>query len=129
MKLRFWAGVALLVAASAIPSVAQAKEKHTADIQVENKTGHEIEFVTVAHKYGNDYKQTKTWSNLGNGRTTRQAMQVDYNTGFGTTGADWWVVTWKYKGDDTLYVTDPAGLRKVVDAGEKFSRDTLPVVA
>ena len=60
--LGFW--VALAVSGSA---PAYAKEKHTANVQVLNKTGKDIQFVTVASKYSDNYKNAKTWGNLPDG--------------------------------------------------------------
>ena len=119
----------LLVTAyiSSQPSIVGAKEKHTADVQVVNKTGHDIEFVTIAHKYSDDYKNSKTWGNLRTGGVTKEPLQAEYNTGFLTTGRDWWIVTWKYKGDETIYVTNPKNLRSLVDAMEQFAGKVLPL--
>lgn len=121
-----WAVV--IAATVSAPSTAPAKDKRTADVQVENKTGREIEFVTVAHMYSDNYKNSKTWGNLPDGRMTREFLAAEYNTGFGTTGVDWWIVTWKFKGDDTVYVTDPYNLRSVADGLEKFALSALPAV-
>jgi len=112
---------------SSAPSAAYAKSEHEADIQIANKTGREIQFVTVAHKYSNDYKNTKTWGNLPNGVTTKEPLVAEYNTGIGTTGKDWWIVTWQFKGDNTLYVTSPKNFRDIVDHLEKWSKDALPI--
>jgi hypothetical protein len=110
----------------AAPGTAPAKDKRHANVVVENKTGNVIEVVTVAHKYSDNYKQAKTWGNLPNGQPVKEPLVVEYNTGFGTTGRDWWVVSWKYQGDDAIYLTDPFNLRGPIDALEKATIKALP---
>jgi Up-Regulated in long-lived daf-2 len=108
-----WILVAVSVTCS--PPAADAKEKQTADIQVKNVSGREIEYVTVAHKYSDVYKHNKTWNSLPHGGVTLDSLAVEYNTGFGTTGIDWWLIVWKFKGDATIYRTNPPNLRGTLD--------------
>jgi hypothetical protein len=42
---------------------------------------------------------------------------VEYNTGFGTTGRDWWLATWQYD-DKDLYFTNPNNFRAAFDWAE-----------
>jgi Up-Regulated in long-lived daf-2 len=117
---------------SSVPSAAYAVDKNTADIQIANKTGREILFVTAAHTYSDNYRNTKTWGNLPNGVITKEPLVAEYNTGFLTTGKDWWIVTWQFKGDKTLYVTSPRNLQAglVGEHGvEIFSTQALPIAA
>lgn len=119
--------IALVICLSGT-GTAFAKDKRHAIIVIENKTGKEIEFVTVAHKYSDNYKNHKTWGNLLNDKTTKDGLEVEYNTGFGTTGRDWWVVTWKFKGDDTVYLTTPQNFRGLIDGVEKGLTQALPEI-
>lgn len=93
--------------------------KKFAQIRVKNETGKELRSVHVLHKYSNVYKNKQDWGAIPEGGYTSPDLQVDYNTGFFTTGRDWWVVSWEYKGDNKVYFTDPPNLRGVVDLLEQ----------
>jgi hypothetical protein len=121
-----WALVSSLAIVLVAPAIATAKEKRHGNVVVENKTGKVIEFVTVAHKYSDNYKQAKTWGNLPNGQTVKEPLVVEYNTGFGTTGRDWWVVTWKFRGENAIQLTTPNNFRGLVDALERAAINALP---
>jgi hypothetical protein len=133
VRLIFWvsipAAAVLAVLVATWPSTAMAQVKRTAVVKVENKTGKELLSVMVAHKYSNVYKNAKAWNNLLPGRTSTDALTVEYETGELTVGRDWWMVVWVYKGDPTLHVTDPQNLRDIVDAVEKFTQRVLPFVS
>jgi hypothetical protein len=121
-----------IVAVAGISSVPSAAYAVNADIQIANKTGREILFVTVTHKYSDNYTNTKTWGNLPNGVVTKEPLVAEYNTGLFTTGKDWWIVTWQFKGDNALYVTSPKNLQAALAAehgAEFFSRQALPIAA
>ena len=64
----------------------------TASIEIVNNTGRTLLSVSVAHKYSDNYKNDHTWTVIRDGAAT-STTQVDFNTGFLTTGKDWWVVT------------------------------------
>ena len=124
-----WLLASSLFAASTLgmaPSPLPEVEERKADVQVVNKTGRDIEFVTVAHKYSDNYKESKTWGNMANGVASKDTLEVQYHTGFGTTGQDWWLITWRYKGDPTVYMTAPKNFREIVDAVEKLAITALP---
>ena len=86
-------------------------------IRVSNQTGRTIEVVTVAHKYSDVYKNSETFANLPNGFTTNSFI-ADYNTGFGTTGKDWWALTWRFQGENAVYITNPNNFRAFFDAAD-----------
>jgi len=114
--------VGYVVAAS---SQAFAVTKRTANIHVQNNSGRDIELITVSHKYSDNYKNSETWLNLPNGAKTNTPLVVEYNTGAFTTGRDWWRVSWKFKGDPGLYVTNPNNFRKQIDALESIGPGVL----
>jgi hypothetical protein len=118
--------VVALIMSTAATHTAMAKDHRHAIIHVQNNTGKDIDFVTVAHKYSNDYKNHQTWGNLPNSATTSDGLEVDYTTGFLTTGRDWWLVTWKFKGENMVHFTDPQNFRGIVDALEKAALAGLP---
>lgn len=109
----------------AAPSQAFAVTKRTAQVNVQNNSGRDIEIITVSHKYSDNYKNSETWLNLPNGAKTKAPLVVEYNTGFGTTGRDWWRISWKFKGDPGLYVTNPNNFRREIDALESIGPGVL----
>ncbi|RMZ68373.1 Transmembrane amino acid transporter family [Pyrenophora seminiperda CCB06] len=67
--------------------------KRSAKIQVKNNTPYDISGVGLAHMYSDVYSGTKTWETIPAGGTS-DALTVHYNTGFLTTGRDWWAISW-----------------------------------
>jgi Up-Regulated in long-lived daf-2 len=119
------ASLALVGASFLAPVAAEAKTMRTAHVVVQNATGYNLEFVTVAHKYSSDYKEAQTWGNLPNGQITPSPLSVRYNTGAFTTGRDWWSVAFRVKGSRTVYVTNPNNFRSFFDFAEKLGTPIL----
>jgi hypothetical protein len=119
------ASLALVGASLLAPVAAEAKTTRTANVVVQNATGYNLEFVTVAHKYSSDYKETQTWGNLPNGQITPSPLSVRYNTGAFTTGRDWWSVAFRVKGSRTVYVTNPNNFRSLIDRAETLGTPLL----
>jgi hypothetical protein len=92
--------------------------KRTAQVAIVNKTGKKLLSVTVAHKYSDNYKNDKTWELIQPNETTSETMKVEYNTGFGTTGRDWWFVTWADE-EGNVYSTSPQNFREIFDLFDK----------
>lgn len=90
-----------------------------ANVSVRNETGKTLRSVHVLHHYSDDYKNKADWGKVPPGCNTSPVLQVDYTTGFLTTGRDWWVVSWEYEGDGNVYFTDPNNLRSLMDFLEK----------
>ncbi|WP_222419565.1 hypothetical protein, partial [Xenorhabdus innexi] len=87
-----------------------------AKINICNDSDNEILSIDVVHKYS-DIKEYKTnYSVEGEYQTgmCTAPMDVKYNTGFGTTGVDWWMVTW-VTADGTVYITCPNNYRDIID--------------
>jgi hypothetical protein len=101
------------------PNSASAKTKRQSNAIVTNATGKTIVYATIIHKYSDVYKNNQTWANLPNGsNTTASPLKVNYNTGFLTTGKDWWRVQFKLAKGKMCY-TDPNNFREVFDAIDK----------
>lgn len=90
---------------------------------VVNRTGTDLIEIRVYHKYSDNYRNTKIWKNIPDGTTT-PAAPATYNTGFGTTGRDWWLVTWLDKAGN-LYMTNPKNGRAFFDGLEKVGKGML----
>ena len=97
--------------------------KRTAKVAIRNNTTEPIAAVGVVHKYSDDYKHEGTWDVIDPGETTGSTMQVEYNTGFLTTGRDWWFVTWFNLDITKRFYSDPANVRGMIDAVEGASPD------
>lgn len=92
--------------------------KRTAYVKIENRTGQDILAVNVIHKYSDNYVNRLNWSDIPTGSMVNDAQGVEYNTGFMTTGRDWWQVSWITK-DNTMYVTSPQNFRGLMDIMER----------
>ncbi|WP_087019108.1 hypothetical protein [Thaumasiovibrio subtropicus] len=91
--------------------------KRTAKARIENKTGKDIKIATLNHKYSDDYHNQETFGLIKDGDVSGN-LTVEYNTGFGTTGRDWWLVTWQYD-EESVYYTDPNNFRGAIDYLER----------
>lgn len=92
----------------------------TAQVVVLNKTGRALRYVNILHKYSDNYRNTREWGVGADSPAPRpseasSAMSVDYNTGFLTTGRDWWLVTWQFEGERKFYYTNPDNFRSIID--------------
>lgn len=76
------------------------KTSHVTNVMVENHTGQRIfaDSITIVHKYSDVYSNTVKFPVgaplLSNDDTMTSRDTVQWNTGFGTTGVDWWQVLW-----------------------------------
>ncbi|KAI8891850.1 hypothetical protein BC833DRAFT_533610, partial [Globomyces pollinis-pini] len=70
------------------------------------------------------FKNDKTFDQLAAGQTS-DPLKVEYNTGFGTTGVDWWTVGWtQVKENEGSLETkacyfNPANFRNIIDSMEQ----------
>jgi len=103
-----------------VPTIVSAKTTRGTYVHVQNLTGLEIESVSVIHKYSNVFKEKGDWGSLQNGRMTQHPMKIRYNTGALTTGKDWWLVTWKYKDNNSVRYTAPNNFRGLIDFVERM---------
>ena len=114
--------------ALSMTGTAQAATTRTTTVQVENHTGKTIEYMSVVHKYSDEFKESKKWKNIRSGRKSSK-MKIRYNTGAFTTGQDWWYVAYKLKGENVIRYTNPRNGRNIIDAVEKFTKRNAKVVA
>ncbi|KAH7064429.1 hypothetical protein BKA63DRAFT_173368 [Paraphoma chrysanthemicola] len=115
----------LLVALCFLP-FAPCIAKSTAYVKIQNNTPDTITAISVSHKYSDDYKHQGDWGELAPGAITPEKMKVEYNTGWLTTGRDWWMVTYhrKQAGSERpnelkMWFSDPMNFRNVIDFLEK----------
>jgi hypothetical protein len=105
--------------------------ERTAYVVVKNSTTTKLLSVGVAHKYSDNYKESKIWTSLDIDAVS-DGLQVNYNTGFLTTGQDWWLVSW-IDTNGGAWVTDPQNFRDVIDSLESAAKTVLealePIVA
>ncbi|EPQ59861.1 hypothetical protein GLOTRDRAFT_5821, partial [Gloeophyllum trabeum ATCC 11539] len=91
-------------------------------VNVRNNTGKPMVGISLVHKYSNVYKEDKQWGRLEHGATTPEPLGVDYNTGFLTTGRDWWVVTWFQEDMKYIWFSASINMRGFFD----FADNLLP---
>lgn len=101
----------------------------SAPVRINNLTGLDLESVTVIHKYSDVFKSQYTWKSINNNSITPSSYKVKYNTGFMTTGADWWFIAMKVKGSSQIFISYPTNLRWIVDNIEKNISNILATYA
>ncbi|KAH8674815.1 hypothetical protein BGZ60DRAFT_404871 [Tricladium varicosporioides] len=104
-----------------------AGKKQTAQVSVRNNWDQPLVGVSVIHKYSDDYKNHGEWGIIKPGELAPETMDVEYNTGFLTTGRDWWVITWYSADMKTQYYSDPVNFRNIIDALEKVAPSVVKV--
>lgn len=112
-------------------AVAYPQTQRKANVQINNKSGVPIYNVTLVHKYSDNYKDNNIWPVVGN-ETKSTGTKVRYNTGFGTTGKDWWLVSWtvELSGQAVMqYTTAPNNFRDIIDVAEKATIKGLPIAS
>ncbi len=65
--------------------------KRTAYVRIRNETSEPLIAVGVKHKYSDNYKNDGAFAVVRPGELSADRMEVHYNTGFLTTGVDWYV--------------------------------------
>ena len=96
--------------------------KMNAWVRVLNKSGEEMIDVKVVHKYSGVYLNEKSWENVPVSKYTEGALKVEYNTGFLTTGRDWWFIAWNDEEGNT-HISSPSNGRGFVDGLEDIAGD------
>ncbi|SMR61876.1 unnamed protein product [Zymoseptoria tritici ST99CH_1E4] len=92
----------------------------TAYVQVINNTPHSISGVGVVHKYSNVYKEEHVYDILQPGQWS-SPFEVTYNTGWLTTGRDWWLVLGHNDNDPigknsmSQFYTDPENFQDIIN--------------
>ncbi|KAM0247905.1 hypothetical protein ACHAQJ_009652 [Trichoderma viride] len=93
--------------------------KRTATVSIRNNTSKPLVGISLIHKYSDVYKHRKEWSAVAAGDVSNDSLRVEYNTGFFTTGRDWWFISWYSQDMKTLYYSNPQNYRGTVDAIER----------
>lgn len=100
-------------------------DKRRAWVKIHNNTGKPMIGISLVHKYSNVYKEEKQWDKLENGETTSEALGVDYNTGFLTTGRDWWFIMWFHPDMKYIWHSSPINMRGFFDFADNIVPDAI----
>ncbi|PFH54930.1 hypothetical protein XA68_11672 [Ophiocordyceps unilateralis] len=112
----------ILVTALLATSVWAEVVHRKANVTIMNNTDKPLVSVSVIHKYSSVYKETHEWGLISPGEVSSDHMVVQYNTGLGTIGQDWWLLSWYDEGLTHFHVTNPNNFRGVFD----FLEDQAP---
>ncbi|PHH83259.1 hypothetical protein CDD82_2679 [Ophiocordyceps australis] len=85
----------------------EAVQQNNGCIRIRNEGHQPIVDVNVIHKYESEHSDKHTWGKVYPGVITKGEAGVTYNTGLGTTGSDWWFITWTST-DEKVYITSPS---------------------
>lgn len=102
--------------------------KRYARVSVENASDNHLLSVSLVHKYSDNYKNQRQWAVIHPHSSSPDYLDVEYNTGFGTTGRDWWLLTWYSEDLQTQYYTNPNNFRGVFDALDKVAPSMIEAV-
>ncbi|SCX05321.1 hypothetical protein [Agrobacterium rosae] len=83
-------------------------------VRIKNETGVKLASVGIVHKYSDEYNQQKEWLNVPNGTSPDEKLIVEYNTGFLTTGRDWWKIVAMTE-DGRIFQSAPNNFRGFID--------------
>lgn len=98
--------------------------KHrAAAASIVNHTTEVIASVSLIHKFSDNYLDHYIWSGvLKPGEAVSPAGKVRYHTGVGSTGLDWWRVTW-VNADKQMVATAPQNFQEIFNWVEGFLKD------
>lgn len=119
--------LAVIIVVTLMASSSYAKKTNNGHAFFRNKTGSTVVFAAFSHKYSNEFmnfgKITFVQPNNDYSRFRDKDggdnKTVTWNTGFGTTGADWWQL-WFVKENGELCVTSPNNFRGIFDGADKI---------
>ncbi|RCI12167.1 hypothetical protein L249_0778 [Ophiocordyceps polyrhachis-furcata BCC 54312] len=103
-----------IITTTAVQVSAEIVHRRT-NVTVWNQSHDPMVAVSVIHKYSSVYKDRHEWPLLSPGEKSSDFMQVDYHTGFGTIGQDWWLISWYGPGMVNYYISNPNNFRGVID--------------
>jgi hypothetical protein len=101
------------------PQPANALTKRIANVSIQNMTSGPI-VAGFSHKYSNVYKDSG--EGLINPFSVKKVGTAKYHTGFGTTGKDWWIVSF-VDNKGCTYTSSPRNGRAFIDGLEKGVKD------
>jgi hypothetical protein len=96
---------------------------------VRNNTSQPLLGVSLVHKYSDEFKEEQQWGLVQPGEAGEEHLAVQFNTGFMTTGRDWWLVTWFSPDMKTILFSDPNNFRDIVDGLETLAPGTCIAVS
>ncbi|WP_235754424.1 hypothetical protein [Paracoccus salsus] len=98
--------------------------KHrTAVASIVNQTTEAIASVSLIHKFSDNCLDHYIWSGvLKPGEAVSPAGKVRYHTGAGSTGLDWWRVTW-VNAEKQMVATAPQNFQEIFNWVEGFLKD------
>ncbi|KAB8227673.1 hypothetical protein ETB97_009472 [Aspergillus alliaceus] len=99
--------------------------KRYAYVSVRNNTSSPVHNVSVIHKYSDVYRSKEIWPTIQSEELAEDKMLVNYNTGFLTTGHDWWLIMWVNNEGNTLYYSHPHNFRDILDKIERLGNGIL----
>ncbi|KAJ4351801.1 uncharacterized protein N0V89_007145 [Didymosphaeria variabile] len=115
----------VLLAFSSLP-LGLCLTKRTAQVKIRNDTPDPITAAAISHKYSDVYKNQLDFDTIASGKTSADALTVEYNTGAFTTGRDWWLITYhreradaERKNELKMWYSDPSNFRSIIDTLEK----------
>lgn len=83
-------------------------------VAIKNNASFDIKNVYVVHKYSDNYKEKLNFSSVPSGsQSNYHNTPVEFNVGFGTTGKDWWYIS--FETSNGLYHSNPNNFRAVFD--------------
>ncbi|KAH8886372.1 hypothetical protein GQ53DRAFT_658149 [Thozetella sp. PMI_491] len=85
--------------------------------------------VELFHKYSDNYKNSTVWNVIQPGQAGSSPLLVQYNTGFLTTGTDWWFVSWFSQDMKTMYYSNPNNFGWLLDLVNSFAPDVISAAA
>ena len=88
--------------------------QNTASAVIANTSSRTFVSIGLSHKYSDVYSSKASWETLAPGQTSSPALEVQYNTGFGTTGEDWWFLL-AVDSQGNVWNTDPDNARWLWD--------------
>ena len=74
--------------------------------------------MSLVHKSSDDHKNLGKWPSLAH-RESSTPLDVQYKTGWFTTGRDWWLVSWYSADYQTRYCSTPNNFRAGIDSLEQ----------
>lgn len=116
-------------AVAALTSTAEAVTHREAYATIYNETPDPILSVSLLHKYSDNYKNHQEYPVIQpNGVFAYPFCRVDFNTGFGTTGRDWWAVSWYTQDLKHYCYTDPNNFRGFFDVVDHVAPGLITAV-
>jgi len=108
-------------------SFAACLTKRLARVKILYNTPYSISGVGLNHMYSDVYKESKTWESIPPYQKSSDHLIVNYHTGFGTSGRDWWAISGHNDLDPigptsmSLWYSNPENFWNFIDALESVA--------